>query len=1060
MKSSSFKLSAVAISILVGFSGAASAATLPAVTDVAGLGKNSAGYYTGGGAVFIGGHDASIIKDGVTGGNWESINTDTSGFWALVNSSGYKAYLDAQAETLSADEHYFIDESYARFVHGQRLANTVGEGSLSTPANIVTGLKMGALDNRYVKTQKVSFYVRDASGNIQYQKDAEGKDRVDEKGNRIPLTVSKNVVLDQNADVYIKPAHTLGGAFGLQNSAIYSQVKSVKGDVAAVSMSGDLRETNNAKRARDVFVVKNTVIDNTINADALANGASGHPKDEEHKYQGEEHQYKARPWATGLSINATSKDYLTNSEDNTLATHRVAKNPNVIVDNAVITAKNLAAVRRDNHDAQKGEQYDALADKKSTAVSITGSGLFVAINKSTLTGGMNNAGKSLKLGGHANRVDVSNSVMNGGVVITHDGHEPVIKVSVNRDKNGDYIATGASITDHGLVSRERNGTTLNLTNNSVVNGDITASGVTGYQIQLVDTTNPESHAILDPETVSGSLTAKTIYDNAIASVANTLLTNANGAYTPVTVNVDHSTVNGAVKGITTVNRPDEYERVLSWNPDLNLKKGAVWNAAATANGASGVRSDVHDLNLSHSTLNLVNLETNRPTLGDQGRYEDLGSARVVVHNTLTQDKDEKGRYQASHITVGKAVVEPLLDMGGRYALGSLQVKGAVKGDYQLHIANSGVEPYVKDGYLASTGAGATNPHSFVNYLDKNSDARFTGRTELGVYQYDVVNTLNDKVHGERNVYFKNNGQLSNTASLAQSLQASDVSIANMETEALQQRLTASRHVQDNGGVWAAWYGGTERNHTVSGAGYRVQNNGLIVGTDTKVDAQNGGNWLAGLAFTTGKAKVNSMNSSADVNNYGMQFYVSRRWDNGVFVDTQAQFSHNSKDAHVQMLDGQRAQGTASNNGFGAGMKLGYTWQREGFFAEPYAKAAARTFDGAAYTLSNGMVVQGGDYKSMIAELGVDVGYTFDFSSQRFVRPYLHMAGLNEFASNNTMRLNNVIVDDSIDGAAMQIGMGTEVGLMNNLGGYAGFNYTGGSNIERPWQANVGVNYTW
>lgn len=77
-----------------------------------------------------------------------------------------------------------------------------------------------------------------------------------------------------------------------------------------------------------------------------------------------------------------------------------------------------------------------------------------------------------------------------------------------------------------------------------------------------------------------------------------------------------------------------------------------------------------------------------------------------------------------------------------------------------------------------------------------------------------------------------------------------------------------------------------------------------------------------------------------------------------------------------------------------------------------------------------------------------------------MKPYLHLAALNEFADGNSVRVNNVSLDNSVKGAAFQAGLGAEVKVTDNLGGYAAFDYTKGDNTERPWQATVGVNYTW
>lgn len=1068
MKINSFRLSAVAISVVMGVSGSAFATTAisSAVKDVSALSENSEGYYTGGGAVHIGGQDIAVNKDGGHSSFWwENINQNTPGFDALQKSAGYKP-------GLASDLNYPLnEEDYQNVVHGERLVSFAnGDKGYDTPIGVVSGLKMGTADNRYQKVQDVTLYRRDASGNILYQMNADGTPLLDSKGNKIPLTVThNNLVLDQNSDVYIQRQENAGGQFGLQESAIYSKVKSFSDDVAAVTVTGDLRETAVDGRGRDVFIIQNTTVDNTLDTDIAQTGPSNNN-------EGDEHKYNSRPHAVGVSITSSGVDYDRDAKGNIITdsehlTNVVPQTANVILDNAQITAKNLAADHRDNHDYINGHSYD-YNDSKSTAVTISGSGLFVSVaNNSTLTGGVKHEGNALNIAGHANRVDVNHSTLNGNVNITHDSHSPYIDVHVIRDdKTNSYTAVGANagVVGYAPVDREHNGTTLNITNQSVVNGDITARGRTQFQVRIFDVTGDQAPVELSKDQIINSQTAHDIYNNAVSSVGNTIIANNNGDYTPVRVNVDNSTVNGRVSGITNIDYPVNSTvtgQVASWNPDLLLTNGSVWNAAATAEygDPEAAVSNVHDLNLSNSHINLVNVNTDTPTLGGRGRYEDVATARIVVHGDMTQNKDADGRYQGSQITVGKSVVEPLLNVGGNYVLGSMQIKGTVHGNYLLTMANSGVEPYLKQGYVAQAGTydeASDKAHSFVNYKGTGSDAHFVGRTELGVYQYDVVDEANDTLHDEHNVYFKSTGRLSNSAATAMSMDASMVNVATMESDNLRDHLAQSRHANDEGGVWVSYFGGKNRATTSGGAGYSLQTNGVMLGVDNVFDAKKGGNWLAGIAFSSARSDLDVRNSRGDLDSYGAQFYLSRRWDNGVFVDTAAQFNHFSNSARVHMLDGQSAHKDYSSNGYGLGMKVGYTWEDMGFFAEPYVGATGRVFDGAHYTLNNGMVVDGDDYKSMVGEIGANVGYTFDLSNDSYVKPYFHLAGLNEFADSNKMKINNKNLDNSIDGAAVQVGLGTEVKIMKDFGGYASFNYTGGDNTERPWEARVGVNYTW
>lgn len=256
---------------------------------------------------------------------------------------------------------------------------------------------------------------------------------------------------------------------------------------------------------------------------------------------------------------------------------------------------------------------------------------------------------------------------------------------------------------------------------------------------------------------------------------------------------------------------------------------------------------------------------------------------------------------------------------------------------------------------------------------------------------------------------------------------------------------------------AALYGGRNENRVAEDASYNLKTNGVMLGVDSGFDAAKGGNWLAGVAFSSARSDIGVMNSNGDVDSYGAQFYLARRYDNGLFVDTQAQFNHFSNSADVRMLDGGKGHAEFSGNGYGLGMTLGYTWQDNGFFAEPYVKATGRTIDGAQYTLSNGMAVNSDDYRSMQGELGVNLGYTFAID-KGYLKPYIHLAGINEFADDNKARINNVTLNNSIDGAAFQIG--AELKLNESISGYAGFDYTKGEEIERPWQATVGIGYSW
>lgn len=512
------------------------------------------------------------------------------------------------------------------------------------------------------------------------------------------------------------------------------------------------------------------------------------------------------------------------------------------------------------------------------------------------------------------------------------------------------------------------------------------------------------------------------------------------------------------------------------SPDVSLSNNSVWNVKGydfTAGEGDSPESSVNSLTLNGSnTLNLVNAE-GKAQLGGRGFVgSKYGTVLSVDHDLVS---DGKGVISVLAGTYSPDNLHSLTNTGlaGGYQFGGIYADGlATGGKYALSVESAGAEPYTIDGRLAD-GADATRAHEFVSYKtsenrpvtgkDGNtavqtvkSDADFTSLSapaELGVYQYAAEKVM-DGVNNRTNIYYSSTGKLSNSAATVVSLAAAPVDVANLESDTLAKHMNSVRHGKDSG-VWVSYFGGENRNTTAAGPEYTLKTNGVMLGADTLTE----NNWLAGVAVSSARSDMSVMNSSGDLNSYGAQFYMSRRYDSGVFVDSALQFNHFSNTAKARMTDGQQAKADFSGNSYGLEAKVGYAWNSEGFFAEPYVRAAARAFDGEHYALSNGMTVNSNDYKSMLGEVGADLGYQYDISGG-YVKPYLHLAALNEFADGNSVRVNNVSLDNSVKGAAFQAGLGAEVKVTDNLGGYAAFDYTKGDNTERPWQATVGVNYTW
>ncbi|EGI6329888.1 autotransporter outer membrane beta-barrel domain-containing protein [Salmonella enterica subsp. enterica serovar Adelaide] len=598
--------------------------------------------------------------------------------------------------------------------------------------------------------------------------------------------------------------------------------------------------------------------------------------------------------------------------------------------------------------------------------------------------------------------------------------------AISLSKTGNHILANGGVFDAGKAGNLAEANVLDITGadnlvefrGSTLKGDI-RSDATGNTVNLTN----------------GSLLA----GNAIAVTGNLHL------------NLDNSTWNGGVG-------PN--------SPDVSLSNNSVWNV-------KGYHASVNALSLSGSnSINLINSD-GLAQLGGHGFTGEKSAVILSVDTDLTSDG--KGVTSVLAGTYSPDSLHSLTGTGlaDNYQFGTLHVNGlATGGKYALSVESAGAEPYTIGGRLAD-GADGPSAHAFVSYKTSESrvvtgqdgkpvsqnvtsDADFTSLSapaELGVYQYAAEKVM-DGVNNRTNIYYRSTGQLSNSAATVVSLAAAPVDVANLESDTLAKHMNSVRHGKDSG-VWVSYFGGESRNTTASGPEYKLNTNGVMLGADTLTE----NNWLAGVAVSSARSDMSVMNSSGDLNSYGAQFYMSRRYDSGVFVDSALQFNHFSNTAKARMINGQQAKADFSGNSYGLEAKVGYAWNSEGFFAEPYVRAAARAFDGEHYALSNGMTVNSNDYKSMLGEVGTDLGYQYAISGG-YVKPYLHLAALNEFADGNSVRVNNVSLDDSVKGAAFQAGLGAEVKVTDNLGGYAAFDYTKGDNTERPWQATVGVNYTW
>ncbi|WP_048970469.1 outer membrane autotransporter HyxB [Escherichia coli] len=472
----------------------------------------------------------------------------------------------------------------------------------------------------------------------------------------------------------------------------------------------------------------------------------------------------------------------------------------------------------------------------------------------------------------------------------------------------------------------------------------------------------------------------------------------------------------------------------SWDGDVGnaktavfLTDGSVWNGAVSINSQWDRAS---------APMGSVQPNKNSVSLQNESVWNVTGSSTVdalaVKDSTvnITKATVNTGTFASQNGTL-------IVDASSE---NTLDISGKASGDLRVYSAGS-LDLINEQTAFISTG--------------KDSTLKATGTTEGGLYQYDLTQGA------DGNFYFvKNTHKASNASSVIQAMAAAPANVANLQADTLSARQDAVRLSEnDEGGVWIQYFGGKQKHTTAGNASYDLDVNGVMLGGDTRFMTEDG-RWLAGVAMSSAKGDMTTMQSKGDTEGYSFHAYLSRQYNNGIFIDTAAQFGHYSNTADVRLMNGGGTiKADFNTNGFGAMVKGGYTWKDgNGLFIQPYAKLSALTLEGVDYQL-NGVDVHSDSYNSVLGEAGTRVGYDFAVGNAT-VKPYLNLAALNEFSDGNKVRLGDESVNASIDGAAFRVGAGVQADITKNMGAYASLDYTKGDDIENPLQGVVGINVTW
>lgn len=635
-------------------------------------------------------------------------------------------------------------------------------------------------------------------------------------------------------------------------------------------------------------------------------------------------------------------------------------------------------------------------------------------------------------------------VVNGGNFVAKNEKGSATGISLEGTKGNNVTLNGTTINAQGKNDSSNGSTAIFAQKGSVLDGhgfsgdatdNITLAGsnIINGRIEtiLIAQENTGTHTvnlnIKDGSVIGAANNKQTIYASASAQGAGSATQNLN-------LSVADSTIYSDIRALSA----SENSAGTTTNVNMNVARSYWEGNAYTFNSGDKAGSKL-DINLSDGSV-------------WKGKVSGAGDANVSLQNGSVWNVTGSSTIDAlavkdSTVNITKATVNTgtFASQNGTLIVdasseNTLDISGKASGDLSVYSAGS-LDLINEQTAFISTG--------------KDSTLKATGTTEGGLYQYDLTQGA------DGNFYFvKNTHKASNASSVIQAMAAAPANVANLQADTLSARQDAVRLSEnDKGGVWIQYFGGKQKHTTAGNASYDLDVNGVMLGGDTRFMTEDG-SWLAGVAMSSAKGDMTTMQSKGDTEGYSFHAYLSRQYNNGIFIDTAAQFGHYSNTADVRLMNGGGTiKADFNTNGFGAMVKGGYTWKDgNGLFIQPYAKLSALTLEGVDYQL-NGVDVHSDSYNSVLGEAGTRVGYDFAVGNAT-VKPYLNLAALNEFSDGNKVRLGDESVNASIDGAAFRVGAGVQADITKNMGAYASLDYTKGDDIENPLQGVVGINVTW
>jgi outer membrane autotransporter protein len=678
--------------------------------------------------------------------------------------------------------------------------------------------------------------------------------------------------------------------------------------------------------------------------------------------------------------------------------------------------------------------------------------------------------------------------LNGNITATGAGTTLLFGQSGDAHLNGTLsAASGADIqtvlngaTFTGNASADGTGTFLGaeITGNSTMSGNVTGTNGAGIAVAVKG-----SHALLDGGVIANTGAADVaVADGGRITGGVQLLGDAIG-----TIAVD-----GAGSSLS---RSDGPAVAVSGggNADIDITNGGQLASATgsllsvTGGSQANVRIANSTLsgNLDHdaaSTLN-VSLTDNADFTGNMapgslaianGAVWRLGDAAQPGVGALTMNNGSIDFNSASGpfrtlTAASLAGNNGIFTMGVDFHPGEgndlLAVTGNVTGTHVL-------DPYDDDQSVV-------NPRDHVTVATAGGGTGNFGllgdRVDAGIYTYKLVRQGNswvlvrqgddsdngDGTDGSGEGGTPNPEDLSPAAKTALSTAAATPFIWYNELSTLRLRQGDLRDNRAGDGLWARTFSSSNDIAKFAAPGFGLDQYGIQMGADKRVMLKNSDMYVGAFgSYSYSEADIEG-GSRSRINSYSLGAYATWLLPDGWYVDTVVKANSFDTDMRVVGSDGRRTNGHTTTPGLGASVEVGkqIALPKNGFL-EPYAQVAA--FGARAYndSLDSGFDMDTGATRSLQGQLGMLAGNKFQWGSHGFVQPYMKVAAITEFVSDNAVTLNHHDFTNDMSGTRMLVGAGVAAQLKQNLQIHADVDYSSGGPVDRSVRWNLGVRYAW